>query len=112
MAGAVGCGRLLRDGGATAGIGALAWTAASCCAKSWGRTTFATYSERLAGSVVQTPREQAAGELRSQGGQDDVTGQPKSVTVVPETAQPFNPSEDPTNIQTLPTVEGQGAQSR
>lgn len=78
---------------------------------------FATYSERLAGSVVQTPREQAAGELRAQGGQEDVTGQPKSVTVVPEAAQPFSPSEDPTNIQTLPTVEGQsgqgqGAQSR
>ncbi|MEI9891453.1 MAG: hypothetical protein WDN45_13850 [Caulobacteraceae bacterium] len=77
-----------------------------------------TFSERLTAQVVQSPREQATGELRPQSGLDSVLGDPSSVTVTPDTAQPFTPSTDPTNgpvrttadpadIQTLPTTGGQ-----
>jgi LPS-assembly lipoprotein len=63
----------------------------------------ATYSERLPGAVLQTPRQQAQGELQPQGGQADTFGQPHQLTTTPETApQPFSPSEDPNTIKTLP----------
>lgn len=68
-----------------------------------------TYSERLPGTVIQTPRTQAQGELRPQAGQSDTFGQPRSVTADPGAAQPFSPSEDPNAIKTLPTAEDQGA---
>lgn len=62
-----------------------------------------TYSERLPGAVLQTPRQQATGELQPQGGQSDTFGQTRSLTATPETApQPFSPSQDPNNIKTLP----------
>jgi len=65
-----------------------------------------TYSERLPGAVIQTPREQAQGELQPTGGQADTLGQTRSLTATPDsTPQPFTPSQDPNNIQTLP-VEG------
>jgi len=66
-----------------------------------------TYSERLTGQIIQTPREQATGDLQPQGGQADTFGQPKSITATPDQAQPFTPSQDPNNIQTLPTTDGQ-----
>lgn len=62
----------------------------------------ATYSERLPGSVVQSPRQQATGDLQPQGGQADTFGQTRSLTTTPDTPQPFSPSEDPNNIKTLP----------
>jgi LPS-assembly lipoprotein len=68
-----------------------------------------TYSERLPGAVLQSPREQANGELQPQGGQSDTFGQPRSLTTTPETApQPFTPSQDPNNIKTLPETGGSG----
>lgn len=69
-----------------------------------------TYSERLSGAVVQTPREQATGELQPQGAQGSTLGQTRSITVTPDTKQPFTPSEDPNNIQTLPTTDGASGQ--
>ena len=75
----------------------------------------AAYSDRLAGSVLQSPREQATGELRPQAGQADIFGQTRSLTVTPDTPSPYTPSQDPNNpappkdptaIETLP-VEGQ-----
>ncbi|HEY4032129.1 MAG TPA: LPS assembly lipoprotein LptE [Caulobacteraceae bacterium] len=70
----------------------------------------ATYSERLPGAVLQTPRQQAEGELQPQNGQADTFGQPRQLTTTPETApQPFSPSEDPNGIKTLPE-DGSGAQ--
>jgi LPS-assembly lipoprotein len=66
-----------------------------------------TYSERLPGAVVQTPREQATGELQPQGDQNSGFGQTRSITTTPDTKQPFTPSEDPNNkIDTLPTTDG------
>jgi LPS-assembly lipoprotein len=68
-----------------------------------------TFSERLPGAVLQTPREQASGELQPQGGQDDTFGRTRSLTVTPDTApQPFTPSEDPNNIKTLPDAGSSG----
>jgi LPS-assembly lipoprotein len=67
-----------------------------------------TYSERLPGAVLQSPREQATGELKPQGGQSDTFGQPRSITTTPETPQPFTPSQDPNNIQRLPTDGSSG----
>jgi LPS-assembly lipoprotein len=70
-----------------------------------------TYSDRLPGQVIQTPKEQAAGELRPQGGQADTLGQAHSLTTTPDTApQPFTPSQDPNNIQTLPLTDGSSGQ--
>lgn len=77
-----------------------------------------TYSDRLPGSVVQTPRQQASGELQPTNGQSDTFGQTRSLTTTPDTApQPFSPSQDPNNakpadpgaIKTLPE-DGSAAQ--
>lgn len=69
----------------------------------------ATYSERLPGSVLQSPREQATGELQPQAGQADIFGQTHQLTTTPETApQPFTPSQDPNAIKTLPLEGGSG----
>jgi LPS-assembly lipoprotein len=66
-----------------------------------------TYSERLPGAVVQTPREQASGDLQPQGEQNNTFGQTRSITATPGQPQPFSPSQDPNNsIQTLPTTDG------
>ena len=68
-----------------------------------------TYSDRLPGAVIQTPRSQATGDLQPQGGQADTFGQTRSLTTTPDTApQPFSPSQDPNNIQTLPLVGDEG----
>jgi LPS-assembly lipoprotein len=70
-----------------------------------------TYSDRLPGAVIQTPREQAQGELQPTGGQADTLGQTRSLTATPDTAPaPFSPSQDPNNIQTLPLESGSGGQ--
>lgn len=70
-----------------------------------------TYSERLPGAVLQSPRQQASGDLQPQGGQADTFGQTRSLTTTPETApQPFSPSEDPNNIKTLPLEDGSPSQ--
>lgn len=69
-----------------------------------------TYSERLPGAVVQTPRQQATGELEPQGEQNSTFGQTRSITATPGQAQPFSPSQDPNNIQTLPTTDGSSGQ--
>jgi LPS-assembly lipoprotein len=68
------------------------------------------YSERMAGTVIQSPREQATGELRPQDSLNGVFGQVQSTTVTPEAAQPFSPSQDPNNIQTPPTTDGSTGQ--
>jgi LPS-assembly lipoprotein len=68
-----------------------------------------TYSERLPGAVLQSPRTQASGDLQPQGGQADTFGQTRTLTTTPDTApQPFSPSQDPNNIKTLP-LEGGGS---
>jgi LPS-assembly lipoprotein len=67
-------------------------------------TSQASYSERLSGSVVQTPREQASGDLQINTGQDDPTGQVRSLTVRPDTVQPFSPPQDPNNAPAANTV--------
>jgi len=81
-------------------------------------TDLSSYSDRLPGAVVQSPRQQATGELQPQGDQSDVFGQTRSLTTTPDTARPFSPSQDPNNakpatdptaIQTLP-VEGSSGQ--
>jgi hypothetical protein len=62
-----------------------------------------TYSDRLPGAVLQTPRQQATGDLEPTAGQSDTFGQTRQLTTTPETApQPFTPSQDPNNIKTLP----------
>lgn len=62
-----------------------------------------TYSDRLAGAVVQSPREQATSTLQPQNGQGDTFGQTRSLTTTPNTQpQPFSPSQDPAAIKTLP----------
>jgi LPS-assembly lipoprotein len=62
-----------------------------------------TYSERLPGAVLQSPRQQAEGELQPQAGQSDTFGPPHQLTTTPDAApQPFSPSEDPNAIKTLP----------
>jgi LPS-assembly lipoprotein len=61
-----------------------------------------TYSERLPGAVLQTPRQQAEGELQPQGVQSNTIGQTRSITATPDAPQPFSPSEDPNAIKTLP----------
>jgi LPS-assembly lipoprotein len=71
-----------------------------------------TFSERLAGQIIQTPQDQATGELRPQGGQADTFGGPRSLTVTPDTPQPFNPSTDPNNVPAQdPTNAQTGAQT-
>lgn len=68
------------------------------------------YSDRLAGAVLQSPRQQATGDLQPQADQADTFGQTRSLTTTPDTApQPFSPSEDPNNIKTLP-VDGASGQ--
>jgi LPS-assembly lipoprotein len=70
-----------------------------------------TYSERLPGAVLQSPRQQASGDLQPQGGQADTFGQTRSLTTTPDTApQPFTPSQDPNNIKTLPLEGGSSGQ--
>lgn len=57
-----------------------------------------TYSERLQGSTVESPRERALGQPSAQAGQSDIFGQPLRSTTTPDTApQAFSPSQDPTN---------------
>lgn len=63
----------------------------------------ATYADRTAGSVVQTPREQAAGELNSQS-EPNLLGQPRGTTVTPDQAQPFTTPQDPNNAPAPNTV--------
>jgi LPS-assembly lipoprotein len=74
-------------------------------------TDQSTYSERLPGAVVQSPRQQATGDLQPQAGQSDTFGQTRSLTTTPDTQpQPFTPSQDsnnakpadPSAINTLP----------
>jgi LPS-assembly lipoprotein len=66
-----------------------------------------TYSERMPGSVIQTPRQQATGEMQPQAGQADVYGQTRQMTTTPDTqTQPFSPSQDPNVIETLPDTSG------
>ena len=67
-----------------------------------------TYSERLPGAVLQSPRQQASGELQPQGDQADTFGQTRSLTTTPDQTQPFSPSEDPNNIKTLPDAGASG----
>jgi LPS-assembly lipoprotein len=62
------------------------------------------YSDRLAGAVVQSPRQQATGDLQPQG-QNDVFGQTRSLTTTPQTAQPFTPSQDPNNPAPAPAPD-------
>jgi LPS-assembly lipoprotein len=70
-----------------------------------------TYSDRLPGAVLQSPRQQATGDLQPQGDQAVTPGQTRSLTTTPETApQPFSPSEDPNNIKTLPLQDGSPGQ--
>jgi LPS-assembly lipoprotein len=72
-----------------------------------------TYSDRLPGAVLQSPRQQASGDLQPQGGQADTFGQTRSITTTPDTAppqQPFSPSQDPNNIKTLPLQDGSPGQ--
>jgi len=69
-----------------------------------------TYSERLPGAVLQSPRQQASGDLQPQGGQADTFGQTRSITAAPGQAQPFTPSEDPNTIKTLPLEGGASGQ--
>ena len=79
-------------------------------AASLATTDQSTYSDRTAGAVVQSPREQATGDLQPQSGQNGVFGQTRSLTATPDTPQPFSPSQDPNNkpasdptaIKTLP----------
>jgi LPS-assembly lipoprotein len=65
-------------------------------------TDLSTYSDRLPGAVVQSPREQATGELQPQGEQNSIFGQTRSLTTTPDTAQPFSPSQDPNNPKPAP----------
>jgi LPS-assembly lipoprotein len=74
-------------------------------------TNIATYSERLQGATVESPRQRALGQPATQGGQSDMFGQPlRSTTTTDTEPQAFSPSQDPTNgpardpyaIQTLP----------
>lgn len=74
------------------------------------QTPVATYSERLPGAVIQTPREQAEGELKPQSDQADPLGQARSLTVTPDATQPSTPPQDPSNIQTLPLEGGSAGQ--
>jgi len=69
-----------------------------------------TFSERLPGAVLQSPRQQASGDLQPQGGQNDTIGQTRSLTTTPETQQPFTPSQDPNAIKTLPLQDGSPGQ--
>jgi LPS-assembly lipoprotein len=63
-------------------------------------TNIATYSERLQGATVESPRQRALGQPSAQGGQADMFGQPLSSTTTPETEpQAFSPSQDPTNAK-------------
>jgi len=64
------------------------------------------FSDRLPGAVIETPRTQATGDLVPQGGQADLFGQTRALTAAPDAPQPFTPSQDPNNIQTLP-LEGE-----
>jgi LPS-assembly lipoprotein len=64
-----------------------------------------TYSDRLPGAVVQSPRQQATGELQPQGGQNNIFGQTRSLTTTPDTTQPFTPSQDPNNPQPAPAPD-------
>ncbi len=64
------------------------------------------FSDRAPGAVIQSPRQQATGELTPQGGQSDVFGQTRQATTTPDQAQPFNASEDPNAIKTLPDAGG------
>ena len=78
-------------------------------AESLAQPVTSTYSERLPGAVLQSPREQATGDLQPQAGQADTFGQPRQLTTTPETApKPFSPSQDPNNIQRLPTDGSSG----
>jgi LPS-assembly lipoprotein len=65
-------------------------------------TDLSTYSDRLPGAVVQSPRQQAAGELQPQGEQSAIFGQTRTLTTTPDTAQPFSPSQDPNNPKPPP----------
>jgi LPS-assembly lipoprotein len=65
-------------------------------------TDLSTYSDRLPGAVVQSPRQQASGELQPQGDQGSIFGQTRSLTTTPNTSQPFNPSQDPNNPKPAP----------
>jgi LPS-assembly lipoprotein len=67
-------------------------------------TNQTSYSERLSGSVIQTPREQASGDVQTQVGQGDPTGQVRSLTVRPDTPQPFSPPQDPNNVPAANTT--------
>lgn len=70
-----------------------------------------TYSERLSGSVIQTPQEQARGDLQPQGDQADTLGQTRALTAPPGSApQPPAPSQNSNDIQTLPLEGGSGGQ--
>jgi len=70
-----------------------------------------TYSERLPGAVLQSPRQQASGDLQPENGQADTFGQTRSLTTTPDTQpQPFSPSQDPNAIQTLPLEGGSSGQ--
>ena len=74
-------------------------------------TDQSTYSERLPGAVLQSPRQQASGDLQPQGGQADTFGQTRSLTTTPDTQpQPFSPSQDPNAIKTLPLQDGSSGQ--
>lgn len=71
-----------------------------------------TYSERLPSQAIQTPKEQATGDLQPQNGQSDTLGGVHSLTTPPDAPpQPFTPSQDPNNIQTLPLEGGSDGQS-
>jgi LPS-assembly lipoprotein len=67
-----------------------------------------TFSDRLPGTVIQTPVEQATGDLRPQGDQPD-PGQTRQLTTPQAAPQPVSPSQDPNAIQTLP-LEGGASQ--
>ena len=69
-----------------------------------------TYSYDHQAAVIQSPRQQATGQMTSGNGQTDVFGQVRQAVTTPDDpgTQAFNPSEDPNAIKTLPDAGGAG----
>jgi LPS-assembly lipoprotein len=67
-----------------------------------------TYSFDHQAAVIQSPRLQATGQMTSGNGETDVFGQVRQAVTTPDDpgTQPFNPSEDPNAIKTLPDAGG------
>ena len=69
-----------------------------------------TYIYDHPAAVIQTPRQQATGQMTSGIGSTDVFGQVRQAVTTPDDpgTQAFNPSEDPNAIKTLPDAGGSG----